>query len=92
MVDAGSDDDQVDPITTISVMYIARPIYELLPYAYILAGACSLAASWFVHLSPWPGVLVVAGMLAVVGGLVILLRRRDYRTTQSEYTVKSLED
>ncbi|HKQ82662.1 MAG TPA: hypothetical protein VJS42_10760 [Steroidobacteraceae bacterium] len=73
-------------------MYLSRPVYELLPYAYVLAGACSLAASWFVHESPWPAVLLVVGMLAVVGGLVILLRRRDYRTTQSQYTVKSLDD
>lgn len=73
-------------------MYLARPLYELLPYAYVLAGACSLAASWFVRRPPWPGVLVVAGMLAVVGGLVLWLRRRDYRTNQSRYTVKSLDD
>jgi ABC-type Fe3+-siderophore transport system permease subunit len=73
-------------------MYLARPLYELLPYAYVLAGACALAASWFVREAPWPMVLMVGGMVAVVGGLVILLRRRDYRTTKSEYTVKSLED
>ena len=73
-------------------MYLARPVYELLPYAYVLAGACSLLASWFVRQSPWPAILLVAGMLAVVGGLVILLRRRDYRSTQAQYTVKSLDD
>lgn len=73
-------------------MYLARPIYELLPYAYVLAGACALTASWFVRRSPWPAVLLVVGILAVVGGLVIFLRRRDYRSTQAQYTVKSLDD
>jgi hypothetical protein len=73
-------------------MYLAKPVYELLPYAYVAAGACSLLASWFVRQSPWPTVLLVAGMLAVVGGLVLWLRRRDYRSVQSEYTVKSLDD
>jgi membrane protein YdbS with pleckstrin-like domain len=73
-------------------MYLARPLYELLPYAYVLAGACALGASWFVRHPPWPAVLLIGGVLAVVGGLVLVLRRRDYRTTQSQYTVKSLDD
>jgi membrane protein YdbS with pleckstrin-like domain len=73
-------------------MYLARPIYEVLPYAYVLMGAGALGASWFVRRPPWTIVLVVVGVAAVVGGLVIVLRRRDYRSTQAQYTVKSLDD
>jgi sulfite exporter TauE/SafE len=73
-------------------MYISRPLYELLPYAYALVGACLVAVSWFVRDSAWSVVLFIAGLLTIVAGLVIWLRRRDYRTTQAEYPVKSLED
>jgi hypothetical protein len=73
-------------------MYLSRPLYELLPYAYVVAGACSMVGAWYVRKAPWPTVLMIAGMVAIVGGLVIWLRRRDYRTTQAEYPVKSLED
>jgi hypothetical protein len=73
-------------------MYLARPVYELLPYAYVIAGACALAGAWYVRQAPWPTVLMIGGIAAIVGGLVIWLRRRDYRTTQAQYTVKSLDD
>jgi NhaP-type Na+/H+ or K+/H+ antiporter len=73
-------------------MYLSRPIYELLPYVYIAAGACLLVASWYVRRAPWPTALFVLGLVAIVGGLVLWLRRRDYRTKQSEYTVRSLDD
>jgi hypothetical protein len=73
-------------------MYLARPVYELLPYAYVIAGLAAFTSSWFVNRAPWPTLLFVGGLLAMVGGLVIWLRRRAYRATQSEYTVKSLDD
>jgi sugar phosphate permease len=73
-------------------MYLARPVYELLPYAYVIAGACALVGAWYARQSPWPTVLMIGGIIAIVGGLVIWLRRRDYRATQAQYTVKSLED
>lgn len=73
-------------------MYLARPIYELMPYLYMIVGAALLAGSWFVRTSPWPVVMVIVGMAALIGGLMVWLRRRDYRDTQSEYTVRSLDD
>jgi hypothetical protein len=73
-------------------MWIARPIYELLPYAYMVVGAVLLGVAWFLNVETLPGVLLVVGSLSMLAGIVLWLRRKDYRTRQAEYTNRSLED
>ena len=73
-------------------MWLARPIYEFLPYLYMLVGVGLLAAAWFVEMSTLPSVFMVVGVLSLMAGLVLWLRRRDYRTRQSEYNSRSLVD
>jgi hypothetical protein len=58
---------------------LSRPIYEALPWIYILCGLAALIAS-YVHPSKVHSlVLGLPGLTAVVGGVVVALRRRDYR-------------
>ena len=73
-------------------MWLARPVYEFLPYLYMLFGVGLLAAAWFVEMRTLPSVFLVVGLLSIMAGLVLWLRRRDYRTRQSEYNSRSLED
>ena len=73
-------------------MWLARPIYEFLPYLYMLVGLALLAAAWFIEMSTLPSILLVVGVLSMMAGVVLWLRRRDYRTRQSEYNSRSLED
>ena len=73
-------------------MWIARPIYELLPYVYMLVGAVLLGVAWFLNVETLPGVLLIVGSLSMLAGIVLWLRRKDYRTRQAEYTNRSLED
>ena len=73
-------------------MWLARPVYELLPYLYMLVGLGLLAAAWFVEMATLPSVFLVVGVLSMMAGVVLWLRRRDYRTRQSEYNSRSLED
>lgn len=62
-------------------MWISRPIYESLPYLYLIAGALSLAASMYIGHWYWPTICFVTGVACLVAGLVVLLKRRDYRVT-----------
>ena len=39
-----------------------------------------------------PGLLLAVGSLSLLAGIVLWLRRRDYRTRQAEYTNRSLDD
>jgi hypothetical protein len=66
-------------------MRVARPLYELLPYAYILIGVLSAVASFVWRGAEWSGILALFGLVAVVGGLVLALRRRDYRLQKRDY-------
>jgi hypothetical protein len=63
-------------------MWIAKPIYELLPYFYLLVGALCLAASMYVVHWYWPTICFATGLFCLVAGLVVLLKRRDYRNTE----------
>ena len=72
-------------------MWFPRPLYEALPYLYMGGGALALAAAFLVDDAPH-GLLMLAGGLGLTAGLVLWMRRRDYRTTQSEYDNRSIDE
>jgi len=64
----------------------SRPVYEGLPWLYIICGLAALLASY--QLAAYAVVSLIggiAGLLLVLGGVVVLLRRRDYRALRSQY-------
>ena len=61
-------------------MWISKPIYEALPYFYLLSGAASLAASMYLNHWHWPTICFSLGLMCLVAGLVVLLKRRDHRS------------
>ena len=73
-------------------MWLARPIYEVLPYLYMVVGIVLLGAAWLISAETLPSVFMVVGSLSLLGGIVLWLRRRDYRTTQAEYTNRTLDE
>ena len=63
----------------------SRPVYEGLPWLYIVCGIAALVGSYFL---PSGALSLIAGLLGICGvlaGVVILLRRRDYRELRSQY-------
>lgn len=63
----------------------SRPVYEGLPWLYIVCGIAALVGSYLLPSGVLGLVVGLAGLVAVLGGVVILLRRRDYRALRSEY-------
>ena len=64
---------------------LARPVYESLPWIYILCGLAALAGSYFNSSRVMSFVLGLPGLVATVGGIVVLLRRRDFRRMRENY-------
>ena len=66
--------------------HFSRPVYEVLPWIYIILGVGALLASYLVAARGSLSLLVgVLGLACVVGGVVVVLRRRDYRALRSQY-------
>ena len=66
----------------VGIVWISKPVYECLPYFYLLVGAVSLAASMYVSYDYWPSICFGLGLLSLVAGLVVLLKRRDSRLNE----------
>jgi hypothetical protein len=66
--------------------HLSRPLYESLPWLYLLGGFLALAASYRHEGRGWWSALIgLLGFLAVLAGVVVLLRRRDFRDMRSHY-------
>ena len=66
--------------------HFSRPLYEGLPWIYIIMGLAALIASYLLAARAVLSLLVgMLGLACVVGGFVLLLRRRDYRALRSQY-------
>jgi hypothetical protein len=72
-------------------MWIPRGLYELLPYAYMVAGTLALVAAFVTERGP-QGLLMLLGGLGLTVGLVLWMRRREYRQNQADYDSSSLDD
>ena len=67
-------------------MQFSRPVYEGLPWLYITCGLLILGGSYLLSAHGLLSLLAgIAGLLLVLFGVVILLRRRDYRELRSQY-------
>jgi len=65
------------------VKHLNKPVYESLPSLYVLAGALLLWLSYRDRDNWWSTLCAVAGLVAMVAGLVISMHRRDYRATSA---------
>ena len=60
-------------------MWVSKPIYECLPYFYLLSGVVALMASMYLNHWYWPEICFATGLTGLVAGFVVWLKRRDHR-------------
>lgn len=72
-------------------MWLPKPIYESLPYALVLVGVLLALGAYLSNLQWLQSALLVGASLAAVAGLVLLLKRRDYRQSRSRVKYDKLD-
>ena len=65
--------------------HLNKPLYESLPVVYAALGAALLWTSYRHRDRGWSTLCAVAGLLGLVAGLVVWMRRRDFRATSADY-------
>ena len=66
-------------------MRLSRPLYEGLPWAYVACGLAALTGSYLISSRLISLGLGLVGFLGLLGGIVVLLRRRDFRELRANY-------
>jgi hypothetical protein len=64
---------------------LSRPVYEGLPWVYLLGGLAALCLSYLQSSAGLSLLFGLPGLLAVLAGSVVLLRRRGYRRLRAMY-------
>ena len=66
--------------------HLSRPLYEGLPWIYMVSGVLTLVGSYWLAAHGTISLIVgLFGLVALIGGFVVLLRRRDYRELRAQY-------
>lgn len=61
-------------------MWLAKPVYEALPYYYVALGLVALGARLYVDYWYWPAICTVVGALSLAAGVFVFLKRRSHRS------------
>ena len=64
-------------------MWLPKSLYESLPLLMMAAGAAALLAAFRMQQPYWPEACAGGGLFLVICGLVLMLRRKGYRTSRS---------
>ena len=72
-------------------MRLARPIYESLPFIYVVIGALAIFLFYVNPLGFGGKAAFVIGLLALTAALTLFLRRKDYRALSREYKGETID-
>ena len=64
-------------------MWLPKPLYESIPFHFLILGVAAIVAAFYVDSGFWPEIFAVAGIVLLVLGVVLLLRRKGYRSSRS---------
>lgn len=60
-------------------MWVSKPIYESLPYFYLLSGVLLLLGGMYLNHWHWPTLCLATGLGCLAAGMLVLLKRREHR-------------
>ena len=66
-------------------MWLPAPLYESLPYLYMLGGALFISGTAYIGASaPGATLYIACGLISVVHGVVVFVLRQAYRATAEQ--------
>jgi hypothetical protein len=63
-------------------LWLSKPLYEALPFFYLLTGLMLMGISRLFDDDFWPGVCLASGVLLAVAGILLWWYRRIYRRSR----------
>jgi hypothetical protein len=72
-------------------MRLARPVYEILPFAYVAIGCVAILVSYFDGAGARAAFAFALGLAAQIAGLTLWLRRQDYRELRRRYSGEAID-
>jgi hypothetical protein len=64
-------------------MWLPKFLYETIPFFFFGLGVAGLGAAFFVSSWYWAEIVAGGGLAALIVGLVLVLRRKGYRSSRS---------
>jgi hypothetical protein len=64
-------------------MWLPKFLYESIPFYWLALGAVGIGAAFAIDYWYWGEIFAAIGLLALVAGLMLLLRRKGYRSSRS---------
>jgi len=73
-------------------MWLPAPLYECLPYLYILGGTLfNLGTLYIGPTAPGASMYFACGLFSIVYGIVVFARRQAYRATPEQAEIEFAE-
>jgi hypothetical protein len=72
-------------------MRLARPVYESLPFVYMVIGGFSISLFYIGEDDLSTKIAFVIGVVAETAALTLYLRRQDYRALSREYPGQTID-
>jgi len=66
-------------------MWLPAPLYEVLPYAYILGGVLFICGTLYIGVTaPSASLYIACGLISIVYGTIVFLRRQVERAASEQ--------
>lgn len=73
-------------------MWLPKSIYEALPSLYVLGGAIAALVSQLIAHDVIRPIVFACGVAVLIGGVVLILKRRDYRLSRSRLKYDRIDE
>jgi len=69
-------------------MWLPEPLYESLPYSYILGGVLFILGTLYIGVTaPGASLYIACGLISIINGVIVWVRRQAYRAAAEQTAI-----